>query len=38
MATKEPGGHNARDEAYRWVRRKRILYTIFGIYLALSLL
>jgi hypothetical protein len=26
----------ARDEARRWVRRKRILYTIIGIYLVLS--
>ena len=25
-------------EAHRWVRRKRILYTVLGIYLALSLL
>jgi 2TM domain len=28
----------ARDEARRWVRRKRIFYTIVGIYLALSLM
>jgi TctA family transporter len=27
-----------RDEARRWVRRKRRFYTILGIYLALSLL
>ncbi len=27
-----------RAEAHRWVRRKRILYTVLGIYLALSLL
>jgi polyferredoxin len=38
MTTKESGGHNARDEAYRWVRRKRILYTIIAIYLALSVM
>jgi hypothetical protein len=38
MATRESGGHKARDEAYRWVRRKRILYTIIAIYLALSVM
>jgi 2TM domain len=27
-----------RDEARRWVRRKRIFYTIVGIYLALSVM
>jgi TctA family transporter len=27
-----------RAEAQRWVRRKRILYTILGIYLALSIM
>ena len=27
-----------RDEARRWVRRKRIFYTIVGVYLALSLM
>jgi hypothetical protein len=27
---------HARDEAQRWVRRKRILYTILGIYAVLS--
>jgi hypothetical protein len=27
-----------REEARRWVRRKRILYTILGIYLVLSLM
>jgi hypothetical protein len=27
-----------RDEARRWVRRKRIFYTIVGIYLSLSLM
>jgi TctA family transporter len=34
------GAHrqSARAEALRWVRRKRILYTIIGIYLALSLM
>jgi 2TM domain len=38
MATTGPGGQSARDEAYRWVRRKRILYTILGIYVALSIM
>jgi 2TM domain len=28
----------AREEARRWVRRKRIFYTIVGAYLALSLM
>ena len=28
----------ARAEAHRWVRRKRVLYTVLGIYLAFSLL
>jgi hypothetical protein len=28
----------ARNEARRWVRRKRIFYTILGVYLALSLM
>jgi hypothetical protein len=28
----------ARDAARRWVRRKRIFYTVVGIYLALSLM
>jgi hypothetical protein len=28
----------AREEARRWVRRKRIFYTIVGVYLALSLM
>jgi hypothetical protein len=27
-----------RDEARRWVRRKRIFYTVVGIYLSLSLI
>ena len=27
-----------RDEAQRWVRRKRIFYTVVGIYLVLSLM
>ena len=30
--------NSARDEARRWVRRKRIFYTIVGIYLSLSLM
>jgi peptidoglycan/LPS O-acetylase OafA/YrhL len=30
--------HDAQDEARRWVRRKRILYTILGVYLALSVM
>jgi two-component system, LytTR family, sensor kinase len=34
----EPAPQRARDEAQRWVRRKRILYTIFGIYIVLSLM
>jgi hypothetical protein len=34
----EARGQSARDEAYRWVRRKRLLYTIIGVYLALSLM
>jgi 2TM domain len=28
----------ARNEARRWVRRKRIFYTVVGVYLALSLM
>ncbi len=27
-----------KDEARRWVRRKRILYTVLGVYAALSLM
>jgi polyferredoxin len=38
MATKGSVGQAARDEAHRWVRRKRILYTILGIYVALSIM
>jgi hypothetical protein len=30
--------NGARDEARRWVRRKRIFYTIVSIYLLLSLM
>jgi hypothetical protein len=30
--------NSARDEARRWVRRKRIFYRIVGIYLSLSLM
>jgi 2TM domain len=30
--------HDERAEAQRWVRRKRILYTILGIYAVLSLM
>ncbi|HZD02818.1 MAG TPA: 2TM domain-containing protein [Actinomycetes bacterium] len=30
--------NGARDEARRWVRRKRIFYTIVGIYVSLSLM
>jgi 2TM domain len=33
-----PGAQRAREEAQRWVRRKRILYTILGIYVVLSLM
>jgi 2TM domain len=29
---------DARDQARRWVRRKRIFLTVVGVYLALSLL
>jgi two-component system, LytTR family, sensor kinase len=38
MTRKGTSGQGARDEAYRWVRRKRIVYAIFGIYIALSLM
>jgi hypothetical protein len=34
----EPGPQDLRAEAHRWVRRKRILYTILGIYAVLSLM
>jgi two-component system LytT family sensor kinase len=33
-----PEQEAARDEARRWVRKLRILYTILGIYLVLSLM
>jgi 2TM domain len=33
-----PHEHDVRAEAHRWIRRKRILYTILGIYTALSLM
>jgi hypothetical protein len=33
-----PGLEDAQEEARRWVRRLRILYTILGIYLVLSLM
>ncbi len=33
-----PNRREAREEARRWVRRKRIFYTILGVYLALSLM
>jgi 2TM domain len=33
-----PTGQDLRAEARRWVRRKRIFYTIVGIYCALSLM
>jgi two-component system, LytTR family, sensor kinase len=32
------GAQRAREDAQRWVRRKRILYTILGIYLVLSVM
>ena len=32
------GEDHARADARRWVRRKRILYTVLGIYFSLSLL
>jgi hypothetical protein len=34
----EPEPHDLRAEARRWVRRKRILHTILGIYAVLSLM
>jgi 2TM domain len=34
----EPDRRDLRAEAQRWVRRKRILYTILGIYAVLSLM
>jgi hypothetical protein len=34
----EPEPHDLRLEAQRWVRRKRILYTVLGIYAVLSLM
>ncbi len=34
----EPERPDLRAEAHRWVRRKRILYTILGIYAVLSLM
>jgi 2TM domain len=37
-ATHPPRRHDERAEAQRWVRRKRILYTIVGIYLVLSVM
>jgi hypothetical protein len=43
MASDTPAGrvptdpNAARQEALRWVRRKRILYTILGVYAVLSL-
>jgi len=33
-----PGPEDLRAEAHRWVRRRRILYTILGIYAVLSLM
>ncbi|HSJ73041.1 MAG TPA: 2TM domain-containing protein [Miltoncostaeaceae bacterium] len=33
-----PDRQAAREEARRWVRRLRVLYTILGIYLVLSLM
>jgi hypothetical protein len=44
MASDTPAGrvptdpNAARQEALRWVRRKRILYTILGVYAVLSLM
>jgi 2TM domain len=34
----EPAPQDVMDEARRWVRRKRILYSILGIYAVLSLM
>jgi 2TM domain len=36
--TPDPDSQDLRAEALRWVRRKRILYTILGIYAVLSLM
>jgi hypothetical protein len=36
--TPQPEYRDERAEAQRWVRRKRILYTILGIYVLLSLM
>jgi 2TM domain len=33
-----PDRHRARDEAHRWVRKLRVLYTVLGIYVVLSLM
>jgi hypothetical protein len=33
-----PPTHEAREEARRYVRRKRIFYTVLGIWVALSLM
>jgi hypothetical protein len=37
-AEPSPDLEHVRDEARRWVRRKRILYTILGVYGVLSLM
>jgi hypothetical protein len=37
-ASVPPDPEAARREALRWVRRKRILYTILGVYAVLSLM
>jgi hypothetical protein len=37
-STSQPDSSALRAEAKRWVRRKRILYTIIGIYAVLSLM
>lgn len=34
----EEAWRQARDEARRWVRRKRILFTMLGVYAALSVM
>jgi hypothetical protein len=34
----DPDPQDLRAEAHRWVRRRRILYTILGIYAVLSLM
>ena len=37
-STPSPAAQALRAEAHRWVRRKRIFYTVLGIYAVLSLM